>query len=563
MRAGAVALAVALAGLALPAGAPASGDVDAGFGGPGGLAATPFGIGARAAAVALAPDGRLVVAGDVRGAGGESVLTARFTAAGALDPSFASTGGRKDRFGTGTPQQRGHAVLAQADGGVLVAAAAGDQLALARFAPDGLADGLFGAGGVALRDPTGGAGLPEGGGPAAMAVAPNGQIVVAGSVGVATDDGEPGEQIVVARYSDRGLPDPGFGNDGFAVFQLGARSPRALAASAAHALVVLADGRVVIAGRATDRSGAQRAFVARLTAAGRLDTTFARGGRLLAQLGRASAARPASSSLEALALRSDGTLLAAGRATDVAGGDAVAVASFTAGGALDPRFGHGHPVVAQLGAVLGAAGPASVARALAPAPDGGAYVAGAATGGALAARFVAGSGRLDCGFGGGGRTLAFGGDGLDPALDGAAAALLAPGGGLVLAGRRAGGGLLLARVSTAPLGVAPAAPRVVTLGARYVGRGRGYAYGLVDPRCRAAQVRFEVSSPGRPTVRTAVQRVSAAAPQVVCAPVRGLRPGGHYFVRVVTTTRGKVGGGRRALRAVASGARALAQEGCR
>jgi hypothetical protein len=58
-----VAAGVAAAALALPGAARASaGDVDSGFG-AGGLAATPFGLGARASAVALAPDGRLLVAG--------------------------------------------------------------------------------------------------------------------------------------------------------------------------------------------------------------------------------------------------------------------------------------------------------------------------------------------------------------------------------------------------------------------------------------------------------------------------------------------------------------------
>ncbi len=510
--------------------------------------------------MALAPDGRLLVAGDVRGAGGESVLSARFSAAGVLDPSLSRT----DRYGSGAPQQRAGAVLAQADGGVLVASAAGDQLALARFEPGGLADGLFGAGGVALRDPSDGGGLPPGSGPAAIATTAVGQIVVAGSVGVATDDEEErGEQIVVARYSDRGLPDPGFGRDGFATLQLGARSARAVAASAARGLVVLADGRIVIAGVATDRSGAQRAFVARLTAAGRLDTSFARGGRLLVALGRASAARAASSRLDALALRPDGTLLAAGRATDVAGDDAVVLVRLTAGGVLDPGFGRGGTVLSQLGAAPGGVVPASSARALVLSPGRGAFVAGGATGGALAARYSAVSGRLDCGFGRSGRTLAFGGAGFDPATDGAAAAVRQADGALVLAGRRARGGLLLGRLTFGDPAPVPAGSGLVTLAPRYRGRGRGYAYGLVDGHCRTATVRFEVTGPDGQVVRTAVQRVpGASGPQVVCAPLRGLRPGSTYRIRIAGSARGAPRAGRRLLRAVAPGGPVFAQEGC-
>ena len=339
------ALTGAVAALALGAGAAqapaAPGRIDPGFGGGGGLATTPFGLGARAAAVALAPDGRIVVAGDQRGAGGEGALTARLTAAGALDASFAGSGGRIDKFGSGATPQRAGAVAVQADGATIIAGVAGDNWSLARFLPSGLTDGLFGAAGVTLRDPSPGDGpdeeypyeepaLPDGTGPAAIAIAASGQIVVAGNVGVANDDGVPGEQIVVARFGPTGVPDPAFGRDGFALLQLGFGSAVRHASSAARALSLLPDGRILLAGRASARDGGDRAFVARLSTAGRLDTSFARQGRLLLQLGRASAARVASSALEALVQRPDGRLLAAGRATDVAGGRATLLAGFTA-----------------------------------------------------------------------------------------------------------------------------------------------------------------------------------------------------------------------------------------
>ena len=82
------------------------------------LAIGPFGLGTRAAAVALAPDGRIVVAGDQRGAGGEGALTGRVGSAGAADPSFAGNGARIDTFGTGAAPQRAGAVAVQADGSV-------------------------------------------------------------------------------------------------------------------------------------------------------------------------------------------------------------------------------------------------------------------------------------------------------------------------------------------------------------------------------------------------------------------------------------------------------------
>jgi uncharacterized delta-60 repeat protein len=580
----AVAAAIVLA-LAAARVATAAGTVDAGFG-SGGAASVPFGPGARAAGVALTADGRIVVAGDRRAAGGESALTARFTPAGALDGSFAGTGARVDAFATGASPQRGGAVAAQPDGATIVAGVAGEQWSLARFLPTGLTDGLFGAGGVTLRDPTPSPGPPEeypneepappdGTGPAAIAITPGGQIVVAGDVGVANDDGVPGEQIVVARYDERGSPDPAFGRDGFSVLQLGFGSVIRHASSAARAVALLPDGRIVVAGRASARDGGDRAFVARLTASGRLDASFARQGRLLVQLGRASAARVASSSLEALVRRPDGRLLAAGSATDVAGGRELLLAAFSDAGALDGAFGRRGSVVTQFGAPgRGTAAPLSLARALALAPDGGALVAGAATGSALAAGATTGSalaarydarGALDCGYGVRGRTLAFGGARFDPSSDGALAASLQPDGALVLAGRRAGGGLLLGRLlggpSTTP--AAAAAPRLVTLGARYAGNGRGYAYGLVDGGCSAVDVRFTVEGHSGRAGATAIRRVPGRfGPQVACAPLRGLRPGGRYRIRIVGARARGVRGQPRLLRAVKLRRAAAAQEGC-
>jgi uncharacterized delta-60 repeat protein len=567
----AAAIVLALAGARVAAGA---GTIDSGFGADG-AATAAFGPGARAAGVALAADGQIVVAGDQRASGAEGALTARFTTAGILDPSFAGTGYRVDSFATGASPQRAGAVAVQPDGATIVAGVAGDRWSLARFLPTGLTDGLFGAAGVTLRDPSPGPGppeeypdeepaLPDGTGPAAIAIAPGGQIVVAGNVGVANDDGVPGEQIVVARYDARGVPDPAFGRDGFAVLQLGFGSAIRHAASAARAMALAPDGRILVAGRASAGDGGDRAFVARLTASGRLDMGFAREGRLLVQLGRASAARVASSSLAALALRPDGRLLAAGSATDVAGERELLLASFSGAGTLDTRFGRRGSVVTQFGgAGRGTAGPSSLARAVALQPDGAALVAGAATGGALAARYGA-SGALDCGYGARGRTLAFGGSRFDPSVDGAGAASLQPDGGLLLAGRRAGGGLLLGRLLGGPsIAAASSPPRLVTLGARYAGRGRGYAYGLVDGGCSTVDVRFAVTGPSGRTAATAIRRVfGRSGPQVVCARLRGLRPGGRYRIRIVGSRGGRPRGKQRLLRAIEPSRRLPAQEGC-
>lgn len=558
--------------------APPAGLPDTSFG-AGSLAQTPFGAGARGSALALGPGGSITVAGDVRGSAGEAALVARFTSGGGLDASFAGSGSRLDRFGAGVgagSHQRAEAVAVAPDGSTIVAGVAGAHIMVARYRPDGELDGLFGAGGVVLRELADGAVMPPDGGLAAIALAPDGQILVAGSIGVPADDpygdGEPGEQVVVGRLSDRGVPDPSFGRNGFAVLQLGARSARRPGRSRATALALGPGGTIVLAGRSSAPDGADRALVARLTSAGRLDAGFGRAGRVNLQLGHASAARPARSALHALTLRPDGSALVAGGATDVAGNGQVVLARLTAAGRLDPSFGRAGVVRTQVsGASRARDGrPESLARAIAPTADGHVLVTGSSSlGGAFTLRTTA-SGRLDCGYGTLGQGAAFDAPVLRrgaTATDGAFGVLAQPDGHYVATGRLPGGGLLLGRV----LGGAAAAPQpparrpgLRTLGARYLGRGRAVLYGAVLANCSAATVRF-VAGPsarnaGGRAIATRFARVSGAyGIQVVCAVVRGLRPRRTYRVRIDAR---QAVGATRTLRAVPTGRRTLPQEGC-
>ncbi len=573
------ALVLLTAGAASAAGALPAGFPDTSFG-TGGVAQGPFGTAARGAALALGPGGTISVAGDVRGSAGEATLVGRFTSTGVLDTSFAGTGSRIDRFGAGVgagSAQRAHAVAVASDGSTLIAGVAGRQIMVARYLPDGELDGRFGAGGVVLRDLSGGADMPDGSGLAAIALTPQGQIVVAGSVGAPTgdlyDEEEPGEQVVVGRLSDRGVPDSTFGAGGFVTLQLGSRSPRRPARSRAAALALGAGGTILLAGHSSGPDGADRALVARLTPGGRLDASFARAGRTVVQLGRRSAARAASSALQALALRADGTLLTAGRGTDVAGNGQVVLARLTAGGALDARFARGGVVRTQLDVSTKHGPLQSVARAIAPTADGTVLVTGATHRGSGFTMRTTASGRLDCAYGSDGLGAGFGTVPVAPAgnprTDGVFGVVAQPDGNYVGAGRRPGGGMLLGRVIGGPGRGAQAAarrPLVRTLSARYLGQGRAVVYGAVVRNCATSTIRF-VASPtarsGGRAITTRFARVSGAyGPQVVCAIVRGLRRGRTYRVRISSRQAPRTIGVTRVLRATATGRGALPQEGC-
>jgi hypothetical protein len=214
----------------------------------------------------------------------------------------------------------------------------------------------------------------------------------------------------------------------------------------------------------------------------------------------------------------------------------------------------------------------SVARAIAPTPDGNVLVAGGGHQGSGFALRTTASGRLDCTYGSDGEgsgfsaipTRAAG----DARSDGVFGVVAQPDGNYVGAGRGRGGGLVLGRIVGGPGAGAQAPakrPLVRTLGARYLGKGRAVAYGVVVRNCASSTVRFVATPRGRGggrTVTTRYAQVSGAyGPQVVCAFVRGLRPGHSYRLRL-SSREAPALGRLRVLRAVPTGRRALPQEGC-
>jgi uncharacterized delta-60 repeat protein len=358
-------LAVAL--LALPAGvalaAPA--DLDPGFAQNGTLTLDD---GALARALALQPDGKILVGGDVptSTAAEPAGVVYRLNPSGALDQSFALGGAVRLQLGganalalqpdgkilatgygstnndaivyrldpNGSPDQsfgqngafaidsggdeRAFALALQPDGKILVAGltysttTAKTNPVVYRLNPGGTLDDDFGTGGTFRIDSAGSESAM------ALALAPDGKIVVAGAT-TANDN-----SAVVYRLNANGTVDDGFGQAGrFGIDEGGAEYPLAL--------VRQPDGRILVAGytvRLGDNSA--DAFVYRLDANGTLDPAFGQGGRLRIDDARANGAYAA-------ALQPDGKILVAGFTTVNDGIDAV-VYRLNRDGSLDPVF---------------------------------------------------------------------------------------------------------------------------------------------------------------------------------------------------------------------------------
>ncbi len=212
---------------------------------------------------------------------------------------------------------------------------------VARLNPDGTLDPTFDLDGKLLHPL--GAGPGEGMSVAAIAVQADGKIVVVGWV---ADFATQIQRAVVVRLTPGGALDGTLDGDGILVTQFGAG---ANPDSSIFAVNVLPDGRILLAGGATNSSGGFETLLARRNADGSPDPSFGSGGKSMIQLGAGTNASSAAIDME---LQPDGKIVVAGPATDTNAvqQDAGFVARFDAGGqALDPSFGTGGKYLGRFG----------------------------------------------------------------------------------------------------------------------------------------------------------------------------------------------------------------------
>jgi len=288
-----------------------------------GFVTAPIGSATGAArAVALQPDGKIVVAGTGNNGSNDDFALMRLDSNGVHDAGFGFDGtvltdlaGRNDRAA---------ALVVQPDGRLVVAGTSGDgpdrEFVLVRYFPDGSLDGSFGASGVAVTDF--GATEDVAG---ALVLQSDGGLVVAGYRWNAAYTPKQTE-FALARYHADGTPDTNFG--------VGGKVTTALGGTAGYpvALAPQPDGKVVLASGIL-RSGSTNGdfIVVRYAADGSLDTTFNPGG---ATPGVRVTDFSGSEWASAVLVQPDGAIVAAGRSNSV-----LALARYAPDGSLDSTFG--------------------------------------------------------------------------------------------------------------------------------------------------------------------------------------------------------------------------------
>lgn len=225
----------------------ANGTRDLTFGNNGAVV-TPLGGFDTANALAVQPDGKILLAGRIYRAstGRDEIALARFDATGVLDPTFNGIGLVRTAIGSGNAEIR--AIQLLPDGRILVAgdcigAFDGDFL-LARYHADGTLDTGFDGDGLVITAVT--PNSPDHA--TCLAIQPDGRIVVAGSSWNGAQ-----EVCAVLRFYDNGVVDPTYGTNGRAFVDF----PGSFADRAAQVLIDSA-GRVVLAADAGGEFGVAR-----------------------------------------------------------------------------------------------------------------------------------------------------------------------------------------------------------------------------------------------------------------------------------------------------------------
>jgi uncharacterized delta-60 repeat protein len=348
--------------------------------GTNGLTATPDAQGGRWKALAVLPDGRILAAGQTTG---DRAAVARFMPGGQLDPTFAA-----DAPVPGVAIVPGQAagsvptsLVVLGDGHILlgattrIATTGNPSLLIARLTADGHLDASFGTGGT-YTDRFGGAGTLMGG----IAAGPNGSVAVVGRAPGTVDFG------VVLVLTAAGAPDDNYGTRGSTATSFGGAS------TGFDDVRVDSAGRITVAGGWYAGPLRQQVLVARFTAAGLLDSGYGVSGTGYT-VTNVSGPDPTITNAEGrrMDLAADGRVLVAASTKSTTGlaTHLVALARFTAGGALDTTFSPGS---APAGTRTQDISPSHVTdlTALHVRPSGDIVVAGATTVGATTQMGLAG-----------------------------------------------------------------------------------------------------------------------------------------------------------------------------
>ena len=259
-------------------------------------------------AIAIQPDGKIIVAGYSAGNAGVYFAMVRYKMNGMVDSSFGINGRVLSAINN---NDYGSSIQLLPGGKILFAGSTyiGSKFAIAlvKYNNDGSIDTTFGYGGSMTTSIGVAADYSY-----STAIQSDGKILVAGSV-----DNGAGPAFGLVRYNANGMLDTTFGTEGKVMTSFGKGDAEG------HSLALQRDGKIVVAGYTYDGRKDNFAMV-RYSTNGEPDSEFGRNGRVITNFGSQD------DQAYSVAIQSDGKIVLAGFSKNIYGVYDFAVARYIA-----------------------------------------------------------------------------------------------------------------------------------------------------------------------------------------------------------------------------------------
>jgi uncharacterized delta-60 repeat protein len=278
-------------------------------------------------AIAIQPDGKIVVAGTLITVGSDDFAVVRINTDGTLDTTFDGDGKLSTAVGdpsVNNGNDAAKAVAIQSDGKIIVGGHSpfintSRDFSLVRYNPNGSLDSTFDGDGI-LHTPFDNSAQNEA--LQAITIDANGKIVAVGTADTAVAE----QSFALIRYNQDGSPDNAFSGDGKLLIKT-----RPNTFDEANA-VTIQSGKILIAGMSG--FSAKDFALVRFNTDGTLDQSFGSNGAVYTRI-----SEELDGNLQALTLAPNGDILAGGFAQKNNGGDSFAFAKYNSNGVPSSEFG--------------------------------------------------------------------------------------------------------------------------------------------------------------------------------------------------------------------------------